>query len=76
MAYIKETYDLDDAIRDRNVSRDEVIRLRARVDQLIYVLGLARGKLAAYRAAHSGEYVGGMEFSALDRLIEETVAHK
>ncbi len=33
----------------------------------------AREKLALYRAEHSGEYIGGMEYTALLKLIDEAI---
>jgi len=37
------------------------------------VLLAARDKLKLYRQAHSGEYVGGMEYTALMREIDEAI---
>ncbi len=36
-------------------------------------LGYAREKLELYRAQHSGVYVGGIEYTALMRMIDEAL---
>ena len=43
------------------------------VDALRTALGYAREKLEFYRAQHSGEYVGGIEYTALIRMIDEAL---
>jgi hypothetical protein len=40
------------------------------IDKLRCLLAAARDKLAVYHAQHSGEYVGGMEYSELVRQID------
>ncbi len=40
------------------------------IDKLRLLLAKAREKLALYREAHGGEYVGGMEYSELKRQID------
>lgn len=55
---------------------DDNARLQADHEKLVYIIGLARGKLTAYRQAHGGGCVGGIEFTALDKLIESALAAK
>jgi len=40
------------------------------VEQLRQMLRNAREKLVLYRQAHSGEYIGGVEFNTLIRSID------
>lgn len=42
-------------------------------DQAREALRAAKKKLQLYRAQHSGEYIGGMEFSALMQVIDEAL---
>lgn len=39
------------------------------IDALRTALGYAREKLELYRAQHNGEYVGGIEYTALIRTL-------
>ena len=41
-----------------------------RIRELQAVLRAARDKLVRYREQHSGEYVGGMEYTALIKRID------
>jgi len=47
-----------------------------RINKLRTALGYAREKLALYRAEHDGSYVGGIEYAALLRLIDEALNAK
>jgi hypothetical protein len=47
--------------------------LTAKVAALHAALTAARDKLALYRACHSGEYIGGIEYTALVRLIDSAL---
>lgn len=40
------------------------------------VLHAAREKLKLYRGQHSGEYVGGMEYTTLMELIDKALAER
>lgn len=53
--------------------RAQISGLTARSAARRHALMLAREKLAIYRAAHGGEYLGGMEYSALMKLIDEAI---
>lgn len=44
-----------------------------REQKLAEVLTQAREKLKLYRAVHSGEYLGGVEYSELMRRIDEAL---
>jgi hypothetical protein len=46
---------------------------QTRIAHLERALAYAREKLVLYRQVHSGEYIGGMEFTSLIRLIDEAV---
>lgn len=54
---------------DRPAMQDEHAALRK-------ALLLAKEKLALYRAAHGGEYVGGLEYTALVKLIDDALDFK
>jgi len=45
----------------------------AKTDRLRTALGYAREKLKLYREQHSGEYVGGIEYEALMRMIDSAL---
>ena len=47
------------------------IEMEAEIKLLRLVLGKAREKLEFYRDNHSGEYVGGMEYTGLMALIAD-----
>jgi hypothetical protein len=77
----------DGATDDREVlrskrmirERDAAEKLSAakpypRITELEAVLTQARAKLEKYREQHSGEYVGGVEYSVLIRRIDAAVA--
>lgn len=42
----------------------------AGISKLRFLLASAREKMELYRSAHSGEYLGGMEYSELKRQID------
>lgn len=42
-------------------------------DEARAALQAAKQKLQVYRAQHSGEYIGGMEYEALIRMIDEAL---
>ena len=44
------------------------------INELRMLLAKARDKLALYRAEHSGEYIGGTEYTELMRQIEKLVS--
>ncbi len=46
-------------------------RVLAENERLRVTLKAAKEKLNLYRAQHSGEYIGGMEYTALIREIDE-----
>jgi|GEM_PF-5159074 len=46
----------------------------ATINELRMLLAKARDKLALYRADHSGEYVGGTEYTELMRQIDAALA--
>jgi hypothetical protein len=48
-------------------------RLWKQRDDARGVLQAAKQKLMLYRAQHSGEYVGGMEYTQLMRMIDEVL---
>lgn len=48
----------------------EIVRLRALSETRAAALEAARHKLTLYREQHSGEYIGGMEYTALLRMID------
>lgn len=48
-------------------------RAEARVDRLRTALSDARVKLELYRAQHSGEYVGGLEYGQLIKKIDDAL---
>lgn len=50
------------------------VESNTRIAHLERALAYAREKLVLYRAVHGGEYVGGMEFTALLRLIDEAAS--
>ena len=52
---------------------DDYNALLARSASRRMALMQAREKLALYRQQHSGEYVGGMEYSSLLKLIDEAI---
>ena len=59
---------LQDALRrDRDHFLSRIVRLRA-------ALALAKEKLELYRAQHSGEYVGGVEYSELMQQINAALS--
>lgn len=43
-------------------------------DALVKALEAAKEKLVLYRATHSGEYIGGMEYAALMALLDAVFA--
>ncbi len=47
--------------------------MTTQLEHLRNALTLAREKLKLYRAQHSGEYIGGMEYTALMQLIDEAL---
>ena len=49
------------------------IDLRGKVDRLQTALGYAREKLGLYRAQHAGNYVGGIEYTALIKMIDASL---
>lgn len=49
------------------------IDMQYQIAELKHILKDARAKLVCYRAEHSGEYVGGMEYSSLLRRIDEAL---
>ncbi len=64
----------------RIVEKPERERTQQRIDELLgrsanrrMALMKAREKLVLYRAQHSGEYIGGMEYTALLKLIDEAI---
>lgn len=44
-----------------------------RIAEMEVALQCARKKLELYRAQHSGEYVGGVEYTHLMRVIDEAL---
>jgi len=64
----------------RIVEKPERERTQQRINDLMgrsadrrMALIRAREKLELYRAQHSGEYIGGMEYSALLKLIDAAI---
>jgi hypothetical protein len=53
-----------------------LVLLSARVDALKAVLLAAREKLTLYRAQHSGEYIGGVEYVMLMDMIDRALGSK
>lgn len=54
------------------ISRDTMLYAeRAKVARLRGTLVAAKEKLGLYRAQHSGEYVGGVQYHELMRQIDE-----
>ncbi len=47
--------------------------MSTQLEQLRIVLKEAKKKLQLYRAQHSGEYIGGMEYTMLMQLIDEVL---
>ena len=45
-----------------------------RIDFLKQVLRTAKNKLKCYRKEHGGNYVGGMEYTQLMKIIEEALS--
>lgn len=45
-----------------------------KADQLRTALGYAYEKLQLYRAQHSGEYIGGIEYTALMAMIDRALS--
>lgn len=56
-----------------SLSRDQFNTLLERSDQKREALIKAREKLQLYRANCSGEYVGGMEYTALIKIMDEAI---
>lgn len=54
--------------------REQLAAWQARAEALSEALQDAANKLSLYRAQHSGEYVGGMEYQALMRKINAAQA--
>ena len=47
----------------------------AEIERLLHALTKAKEKLKLYRAQHSGEYIGGMEYGMLMDLINEALSY-
>ena len=45
-----------------------------RIDRLGQTLRTAKNKLKCYRKEHGGNYVGGMEYTQLMKIIEEALS--
>lgn len=56
------------------ITTEQESALRLENHRLRTALGHAREKLALYRQVHSGEYVGGVEYTALMREIDAALA--
>jgi hypothetical protein len=61
-----------DMVRAKHRKEDQVWR----IERLTFALENAKAKLKIYRAANSGEYEGGMEYSALMHLIDGALSQQ
>jgi len=51
----------------------DLSKAKQKIERLEGTLRKAREKLALYRAQHSGNYIGGLEYNALIRRIDEAL---
>src|SRR5690606_4937087 len=62
-----------DGIKDAGVVIDLCWEAAAEIERLRAALAAAKTKLKLYRAQHSGEYIGGMEYGMLLDMINEVL---
>ena len=61
-----------DSLKDTIRDMQEIIQhLEAENKELRDALGSSKKKLELYRNQHSGEYIGGMEYTALIKCIDK-----
>lgn len=58
------------------VASTELAKAKVEIERLQATLILAKTKLELYREAHSGEYIGGMEYTMLMRQIDHVLSGK
>ena len=57
-----------------NVTPQRMLEAYRKIQQMKTALEHAKTKLVLYRGDHSGEYVGGVEYTQLIKEIDEAIA--
>ncbi len=67
-------YDAHIATCESRETRDLILTMARSYDAMRDILGAAKEKLGLYRAQHSGEYIGGMEYRMLIDAIDAALS--